>query len=228
MEDQQKQERGSRAVISAKYLPLLGAFRAGHDDVRYYLHGISIEPHEEQGAYIVATDGHRMVVVHDEEAQVFAPMLLNPEPLIIRESKRALLADFEGDKCELQDENEAFLLSARAPSIDGNFPDWRTLIPADNFECFPGSLDPELLAAIRKAPFGDKSQAAMFYVRTDKPTVIRFPSLPEIFVLVMPMSVPAMTLKPEWIKKRKKTKAPAQNELSLAGANTETTEQEAA
>lgn len=176
----------------------------------------------------MATDGARMVVVHDEEAQVFAPMLLNPEPLIIRESKRALFADFEGGKCELQDEDEAFLLSARAPSIDGKFPDWRSLVPTESFECTPGALDPELLTAIRKAPFGDKRQNAMIYVRQDKPCVIRFPSLPEIFALVMPMTYPAMTSKPEWIKKRSKTKAPAQNELTLEGADTENTQKEAA
>jgi hypothetical protein len=58
-----------RATISAKYLPLLDAFRA-KSDVRYYLDGIRIEPHETEDAYLVATNGLQLVVVHDAEAVV--------------------------------------------------------------------------------------------------------------------------------------------------------------
>ena len=66
--------QGHRAIISARYLPLLGEFRA-KADARYYLEGIYIEPHEADGAYLVATDGHRLCVIHDESAQAAAGQL---------------------------------------------------------------------------------------------------------------------------------------------------------
>ena len=214
--------QGGRAIISAKYLPLLGEFRARTDEIRYYLQGVFIEPHESVGAYLCATDGHRFVVVHDEEAVIETAMLVNPTKLVIRESKHARLADFDGRGVDLQDDEEEFLLRAPAPLIDARFPDWRSLIPAEDIVCEPGSIDPGLMAAISKAPFGDGENSACIYARQDKPCVVRFPSLPEIFVLVMPMRYPAIRSNPEWINKRRKSgPAPQQQGFDLTGGDCE-------
>ena len=40
---------------------------AASNDVRYFLCGILIEPHEERGVYIVATNGHCIAVAHDPD-----------------------------------------------------------------------------------------------------------------------------------------------------------------
>ena len=219
--------QATRAIISAKYLPLLGAFRANDDDVRVYLQCLHIEPHEDAGAYLVATDGHRMVVVHDEEAQVDGSMLINPAKLIIRESKHAKLADFDGLNCDLQDEEEKFLMSAPAPRSEASYPDWRLIMPEGDISTEPGSIDPGLLAAISKAPFGDNSKNACIYIRQDKPCVVRFPSLPEIFVLIMPQRYPAMRSNPEWIGKRKRQPREEQMAFGLTSVNDVDAESEA-
>lgn len=39
------------------------------EETRYYLNGVHIEPHPVRGAILVATDGHRMVVIHDADAE---------------------------------------------------------------------------------------------------------------------------------------------------------------
>lgn len=214
-------QSGSRAIIAAKYLPLLGEFRATPDEVRYYLQGIYIEPHESAGAYLVATDGHRIVVVHDENAECDAPVLVNPDKIVIRESKKAEHADFDGRCCDLQDSEEQFILRAPAPLLDAKFPDWRSLVPTDDIVCEPGSIDPGLMAAISKAPFGDGPKNASIYVRQDRPCVVRFPTLPEIFILIMPMKYPAMRSNPEWIRKRRKDASPQQDGFDLVGADVE-------
>ncbi len=54
--------------FSAKYLPALMKFMA-KKDIRYYLMGIHIEPDPKGGAILVATDGHRMLVIKDKTAQ---------------------------------------------------------------------------------------------------------------------------------------------------------------
>lgn len=208
-----------RAIFAAKYLQLLGAFRARPDDVRYYLRGIFIEPHESSGAYIAATDGYKFVVIHDANAVASEAMLVDPDKIIFRESKHAVLADFDGKACDLQNEGEHFMLRAPAPTIDAKFPDWRTLIPTDEINCEPGSIDPSLLAAISKAPFNERGRDACIYTRQDKPCVVRFPSLPEIFVLVMPTRTPALGSNPEWIKRKSKAPSPQQSGFDL-GSNT--------
>lgn len=38
------------------------------EETRYYLNGVHLEPHPCGGAFMVATDGHRLIVVHDESA----------------------------------------------------------------------------------------------------------------------------------------------------------------
>jgi len=48
------------------YYAGLASLFSSKDDVRFYLNGIYIEPCEnDEGAYIVATDGHRLVAYHD-------------------------------------------------------------------------------------------------------------------------------------------------------------------
>lgn len=220
-EQQAPREQGKRAIISAKYLPLLGEFRADDKEIRYYLRGIYIDPHETQGAYLVATDGHRFVVIHDESAVIDRPMLVCPVKLIIGQAKNATLADFDGAYCDLQDEDEQMILRAPAPLLDANFPDWRSVIPKGDIVCEPGSIDPGLMAAISKAPFGDGARNACIYTQQDKPCIVRFPTLPEIFVLVMPMRYPSMPSSPEWIKKRKREPVPEQNAFELTGAEIE-------
>lgn len=48
-----------------QYLPMLAEF-AAKQSVRYYLNGFHIKPHPDQGVILTATDGHRLVTIHDE------------------------------------------------------------------------------------------------------------------------------------------------------------------
>lgn len=45
-------------------------------DIRYYLCGVYIEPREDGGVFIVATDGHRMMAVIDEMGSASAPTII--------------------------------------------------------------------------------------------------------------------------------------------------------
>jgi len=213
--------QGKRAIISARYLPLLGDFRA-KGDVRWYLDGILIEPHESAGAYLVATDGHRLLVIHDETAEVDAPMLVNPVQLLITQSKGAVLADFDGKRCDLQDEHEQFLLCAPAPLIDAHYPDWRSVVPSVEGEPKVGALSQLLLTAIGKAPWKkDSAKASLFHLSgPDKATTVRLPELPEILIVIMPVRhQEAIQRTPEWLRKKPKDKPAQQQSLELTGGD---------
>tara|TARA_R110000824_G_scaffold6306_7_gene29168 strand:- start:4297 stop:5472 length:1176 start_codon:yes stop_codon:yes gene_type:complete len=49
---------------------------SGKADVRYYLNGVYLEPHKEQGTYIVATDGHRLGVFLDKSFTISRSCIL--------------------------------------------------------------------------------------------------------------------------------------------------------
>lgn len=212
--------QGTRAIIGARYLPLLGEFRA-KDDVRWYLEGIYIEPHEVSGAYLVATDGHRLLAIHDETAEVDAPMLVNPVQLLIAQAKGAVLADFDGRCCDLQDEEEQFILRAPAPLIEAHYPDWRSVVPVVEGEPQVGTLSQDLIVSIGKAPWKKGSaKGAMFHLSgPNKATTVRLPELPEILIIIMPMQHDAIQRTPEWLRKRPKDKPAQQQALELTGGD---------
>lgn len=51
--------------VNAKLVAALWPF-AAKEDYRYFLNGVLIEPHPKEGVVIVATNGHMMMVAHDE------------------------------------------------------------------------------------------------------------------------------------------------------------------
>jgi hypothetical protein len=57
------------ARINARVLKIMFPFMA-QEDIRYYLNGVNIRPLDDQGVMIVATDGHRYVVVRDQHGYV--------------------------------------------------------------------------------------------------------------------------------------------------------------
>ena len=52
-------------VVASKYVSMIATF-VSTEEARYYLTGIYIERHPVKGVVMVATDGHRMAVIHDE------------------------------------------------------------------------------------------------------------------------------------------------------------------
>ena len=66
--------------LNLYYLGLASLFAAKSSDARYMLASVHAEPCKNgKGAYVVATDGHRMVVYHDKRANLNEPILLSTD-----------------------------------------------------------------------------------------------------------------------------------------------------
>jgi hypothetical protein len=66
--------------LNLYYLGLASLFAAKSSDARYMLASVHAEPcKNDKGAYIVATDGHRLVVYHDKGAYLNEPILLSTD-----------------------------------------------------------------------------------------------------------------------------------------------------
>lgn len=122
------------------------------EETRYYLNGVLIEASPSGGAHCVATDGHRMGVSYDADGFVDRsmivriPSIIKPERgLFLRPWLVGMLTDggngyiavVEGKKTDERDDDARYAiervedcsLRVGRSFIDGNYPDWRRVIP---------------------------------------------------------------------------------------------------
>ena len=126
--------------------------------MRYYLNGVYLEPHKEQGTYIVATDGHRLGMFLDKSFTIPRSCILSNEN---KDFYRALNTIPKGadypclkfkfikgeDKktvskvkvkifyCRLLDMEEIDRdadAEFTVDLVDGKYPDWRKVMPDVN------------------------------------------------------------------------------------------------
>lgn len=120
----------------------IAAMCQSNEGTRYYLRGVSIEPHAVKGAVMVTTDGHRLLAIHDESGFADETAIIALTPAALKECKpgkhwqRFLTVD--GVNATINDgvvtkEGEIELGDAVAVSvkcrIDDTFPDWRRVVP---------------------------------------------------------------------------------------------------
>jgi hypothetical protein len=126
---------------------------AAQNDVRYYLNALYLERHLDGGVVIVATNGHVMAAMHDESGWMHP----DHNHLLVGTTTRRMLSAlvkprgpdgfppahlWVGANClvlsgreEVDEAPDPFdpqsHLAERSELVDGKFPDWRKVIPAD-------------------------------------------------------------------------------------------------
>lgn len=187
--------------ISARYLQLLNAAR-GKNDPRYYINGICVEPNPAGGAFLVATNGHVMVVVCDEHAHVDKTTILPVPSLIVSHAKKADRAVHREDEWRLVDADGKLVAGAHGAVIQGQYPNWRAVVPKGEPNGI-AAFQPQYLCLLSHVPAteGKRPNAAIVYAHGDQsPMTVRFHGSPEILIVVMPMRTtnlpPAM---PHWL-----------------------------
>lgn len=141
--------------FKAKYLPMLARF-AAKQDIRYYMNGFCIEAAEIGGVYLVATNGHAMLVIHDADGCIddrdpsVAAIRVTPglvsaakscrrsycEQNVVLNGKRLSIAPGFG----LEHAEVEVFVQGGNPLICGKYPDWRKVIP-DFSRLKPGALE---------------------------------------------------------------------------------------
>jgi len=133
-----------KVIVSARAIAALLPF-ASKDETRYYLNGIKIEPARADfgGVLLIATDGHKLAVVHDLLGQTDGEHIVSIPSglsrLLGRSATRTALktrAHFIGNAVHLVDEDfpdtldateptEHHLFTGYGPDIEGDYPAWR-------------------------------------------------------------------------------------------------------
>lgn len=169
----------AQLTISTRAL-LAAATCISTDQTRYYLRGVAVQPHPRGGALLISTDGHRMMVVHDEWGSAPRDMILslNWKAKELKSSPRE-----EGERClVLEVPDDARLLPSgtvakiQSPcmrgasrylsgavvgamtvdEVDGTFPAWDRVVPfrALSIDTMPKAqlaFDPRYIASFLTA-----------------------------------------------------------------------------
>lgn len=211
------------AKVNRKYFAAINLFSAVKD-VRYYLNSVYIEPHPDAGVVLVATDGHRMGVIHDPEGHTDYPIIVGgiSKQLISGCKKKSLLPSdlFIGERGavvrpgleegqDLDPFDNLVTHMSRIEILDAKYPDWRKVLPKkesreDRFPAF----NPKYLAALHDAaeilvPGKWNAALELFSSGRDTSIVARINSadIDQRFVgIIMPMrSDSPKSILPDWL-----------------------------
>lgn len=203
--------------LTAKLLPLVLPFMA-KADIRYYLNGINVRPHQDGGAIITATNGHALGAVHDRNAVCEHEVILRFDSRMQQACSAGLADEREvvmiGDRLAVVDKTgQEIYIQAGLPEIEGNFPRYERVIPkVDTLQ--PGLLgtySASVLAPVEKAAVAASKQGGaktmfsgmqFFNVNGDPnaSAVIRLPIEPAFVGVLMPMREDApKSATPPWV-----------------------------
>ena len=204
------------------------------EKTRYYLAGVQIEPHPCGGVFLVATDGHRMLVAHDETGTIDA----GQSGLIVSLDAAALKAC----RMDRRESTPRRVIGAEigAPAwvatcdhygaaenvhmvkgwhVDGTFPDWRRVLPRfddDSTPVLAAAYDLALLSSFADAGrilSGSKNPpaTAIRHNPAGGPALLRFFGVEHAFGVLMPMRDDSPAVIPAFVNAR-----PGESEAQVA------------
>jgi DNA polymerase-3 subunit beta len=108
--------------LNVNYLKA-AAIVTGKEEVRYYLKGVAIQANEE-GVFIIATDGHRALAFRQSDSYQGQPIDIIIPTEIVTSLKT------KEETVELTNVSQWALGNLLFKPIEGTFPDWRRIIPS--------------------------------------------------------------------------------------------------
>lgn len=197
------------------------------EETRYYLCGVLVEPHHTKGVQLVATDGHRMLVIHDENgfADESAIISLGADGLKHCKQKRGMRRDvvietgaadatisdvFDNKDGTLESTPVAVAFKVR---IDGTFPAYRKVLPdtfpADGMPSFAGvylasmgNIGVELAQHFTDWTPRDsgphRKDGLIARGDANGPALVTWPSFDKAFGILMPIRHESNASVPDW------------------------------
>lgn len=196
-------------------------FRAAHicvstEEVRYYINGVYIQKHPSGGVLLIATDGHRMMVIHDESGSVQKPIIVKLDGNMLKAC--APTKKIIAPRLTILKDGCASLPASRTSAtaiIDGDYPDWRRCTPVQKWEMAPASFNGRYLGDFGKisSMLSGQGPGAIRMLTGSKDfglAIILFPYTGNAFGILMPMRAEiANGGLPAWMKPVMATFKPA-------------------
>lgn len=117
--------------LNAKILTAINKYASSKEEVRYYLNGVYLDISEDS-AFMVATDGWKLLVAPFENTDIPVGRYIIPRKLI----ENIKVKKNDNPKVEVTITNDVVSLAFdgayfMGKLIDGTFPDWRRVIPQE-------------------------------------------------------------------------------------------------
>lgn len=87
--------------FKAEYAAMLAPF-VSTEEARFYLQGIGVFPHKDDGVLLVATNGHTMGVIHDSDGETNGDWICPVTPLMLQAMKADMRSAWDEDDGEYQ------------------------------------------------------------------------------------------------------------------------------
>lgn len=140
------------------------------DDVRYYLCGVNIRPLDDGSIMVVATDGHRFIIIRDPAGYAEKECVVSVSKDAIKHADAMVTFDVMSDGSAMwNDKSTAPLFIQPGRSIiDGVFPRIESVVNTIGYEeGIRGAININYLGDVLKIKIGTKAPAVRFFSSDD-------------------------------------------------------------
>lgn len=200
-------EDPNRMIARVNSVAIKAAFPfIAQEDVRYYLNGVNIRPLDDGSIMVVATDGHRFIIIRDPAGYAEDECIVRVSKDAIKHAGEMVTFDVMSDGGTMwNDKSTAQLFIQPGNSvIDGVFPRIESVISTLGYEeGIHGAINMNFLADVMKIKIGTKAPSVRFFSSDDgAPLLFLLAGIGEIEVFggIMKMNDSTDWL-PKWLPK---------------------------
>lgn len=198
--------RGAEFSIKADYAKLVWPF-VSNDESRWWLNGFYVERHPAGGALIVATDGKALGVFRDQFGEVHVPGIIRLNKTTLAACDEDCTLVLTGERAGVyqmwnKETGEGLLVAGQdAAVIDGEFPNWRQIIPPFPTEVAPATFTfNELKKFVKVRRSGSKIAALRVFAESDRAAAIVLTERYDFLGIIMPiLAVADDNRMPHWM-----------------------------
>lgn len=157
------------------------------DDVRFYMCGVNIRPLDDGSVMVVATDGHRFIIVRDPNGYADKEVIARVSKDAIKHADVKVTFDVLNNGSVVWNDEAAMPVFVQPGNsvIDGNFPRIESVVDSVGYrEGIHGAVNPNYLVDVLKIKIGGKAAALRFFTRDeDSPLLFMISGIGDVEVV---------------------------------------------
>ena len=157
----------NRLIARVNSVAIKAAFPfIAQDDVRYYLCGVNIRPLEDGSVMVVATDGHRFIIIRDPAGYAEEECIISVSKDAIKHADSMVTFDVMSDGAAMWDDKSMAPLFIQPGNsiVKGDFPRIESVVNVLGYnEGITGAVNMNYLADVLRIKIGTKAPAVRFF-----------------------------------------------------------------
>lgn len=171
LSSEQKAGEKEHLIVRVNSVAIMAAFPfIAVKDVRYYLCGVNIRPLDDGSVMVVATDGHRFIIIRDPAGYAENECIVSVSKDAIKHAAQMVTFDVMSDGSALWNDKSTSPLFVQPgkSTIDGEFPRIESVVNTLGYEeGIRGAINMNYLSDVLKIKIGAKTPAVRFFTSDD-------------------------------------------------------------